>query len=89
MSELIEEHSAALCYMLQQHAEIQQQMKIELLETEQQYKRFEMLKPRVHKDGDKWCVSYGDMPEGVHGFGDTPHKAVLDWEVQWEMHDEC
>jgi len=58
-------------------------MRVELLETEQQYKRFAMLKPRVYMDGDKWCVGYGSMPEGVFGFGDTPHDALLDWEVQW------
>tara|TARA_R110002167_G_scaffold296081_1_gene500576 strand:+ start:167 stop:409 length:243 start_codon:yes stop_codon:yes gene_type:complete len=67
----------------QHHNEIQQQMKVELLETEQQYKRFEMLKPKVYLDGDKWCVAYGEMPTGVFGFGNTPHEAVIDWEIQW------
>lgn len=67
----------------QHHNEIQHQMNIELLETEQQYKRFSMMKPKVYKDGDKWCVGLGDFPEGVFGFGNTPHEAVLDWEIEW------
>ena len=59
-------------------------MSVELLETEQQYKRFAMLKPKVYKDGNKWCVLYGEnIQDGVAGFGDTPHEAVIDWEVNW------
>ena len=65
---------------VQHYNNIQHQMKVELLETEQQYKRFAMLRPKVYMDGDKWCISYGDMPEGIFGFGDTIHKAVLNWE---------
>lgn len=68
----------------QHHNEMQQQMKIELLETEQQYKRFAMLRPKVYKDGNKWCVLYGEnTQDGVAGFGDTPHEAVIDWEANW------
>ena len=68
----------------QHHNEINHQMNVELLETEQQYKRFAMLKPKVYKDGNKWCVLYGEnIQDGVAGFGDTPHKAVIDWEVNW------
>jgi len=68
---------------VQHHNEIQHQMKVELLETEQQYKRFSILRPKVYMDGNKWCVGYGDMPEGIFGFGDTIHKAVLDWENEF------
>ena len=67
----------------QYHNEIQHQMKVGLLEIEQQYKRFAMLNPRVYKDGDKMCVGFGEMPEGVFGFGDTIHQAVVDWENEW------
>ena len=65
----------------QHHNEIQHQMKVEILETEQQYKRFSMLKPRVFKDGNMWCVLYGgNLMEGIVGFGETIHKAIMDWE---------
>lgn len=40
----------------------------------------EALKPRISKDGNQWCVLYGDnLQEGVAGFGDTPHMAILDF----------
>ena len=65
----------------QHHNEIQHQMKVELLEIEQQYKRFSMIQPRVFKDGDMWCVLYGEnQMDGIVGFGETIHKAIMDWE---------
>lgn len=40
----------------------------------------ESLKPRLFMDGNKWCCLYGDnIQEGVVGFGDTPHLAILDF----------
>lgn len=40
----------------------------------------ESLKPSITKDGNQWCVLYGaNIQEGVAGFGDTPHLAVLDF----------
>jgi hypothetical protein len=68
----------------QHHNEINHQMNVELLETEQQYKIFSMLKPKMYKDGGKWCVLYGDnIQDGVVGFGTTPHKAILKWNEQF------
>lgn len=34
-------------------------------------------------DGNQWCASYGNMPHGVHGFGDSPELAMLDFDKQW------
>lgn len=32
------------------------------------------------KDGDQWCVLLGgDLQSGVSGFGDTPEKAIFDF----------
>lgn len=28
--------------------------------TEEQYKIFSMLRPKIYKDGDQWCVLYGE-----------------------------
>jgi hypothetical protein len=71
-------------YIKQQHAEIQHNMALKLLEIEQQYKRFAILKPKITKDGNEWCVLYGeDLQSGIAGFGNTPHEAVMDWERQW------
>lgn len=68
-----------------QHNEnVEHQVRMDILCSEQQYKRFAMLRPRIFKDGDKWCVLYGDnIQDGVAGFGDTPHEAVIDWENNW------
>jgi hypothetical protein len=38
----------------------------------------ESLKPRITKDGDQWCCLYGEnLQEGIAGFGDTPHAAIV------------
>ncbi len=43
-----------------------------------------ILKPSIKKYGNQWCVLYGDnLQEGIAGFGDTPHEAVLDFNDQW------
>ena len=48
------------------------------------YKQFTMIKPKLYKDGDEWCCLYGeDQIVGIVGFGDTPHKAILDWNSAW------
>lgn len=40
----------------------------------------ESLKPRLLIDGNKWCCMYGvNLQDGVAGFGDTPHAAILDF----------
>ncbi len=41
---------------------------------------FQMLQPRLEKDGNQWCCIWGHMPElYIAGFGDTPAKAVSDF----------
>ena len=48
------------------------------------YTLFSMLKPSLQRDGNQWRVLYGaDLQEGVAGFGDSPHEAIVDWSVQW------
>jgi hypothetical protein len=44
------------------------------------YMLFSMLKPRVYRDGNQWCVLYGnDIQEGIAGFGDSISDAVKNW----------
>jgi len=44
-----------------------------------------ILKPRIFIDGDYWCVLYGEnLVEGIAGFGDTPRKAVWDFNKAWD-----
>lgn len=41
-------------------------------------------KPRLFIDGNQWCALYGDnLQDGVAGFGDSPHKALMDFERAW------
>ena len=41
-------------------------------------------RPRVFKDGDKWCALEGEnLQEGVCGFGDTPDAACRQFDIQW------
>lgn len=48
---------------------------------------FMVLKPRVYKDGDQWCVLLGaDLQEGISGFGVTPLNAVNDFNKDYVQH---
>lgn len=73
---------------MQLSKKMQEEMKIglEFLEIGQQYQRFAMLRPKIYKDGNKWCVLYGEnIQDGVAGFGRTPHEAAMDWESNWNV----
>lgn len=51
-----------------------------VLVERQEYNLFAILKPKLTKDGDQWCVLYGDdLQQGIAGFGDTPYLAILDF----------
>jgi hypothetical protein len=40
----------------------------------------ESLKPKLLIDGNQWCCLYGEnLQDGVAGFGDTPHAAILEF----------
>lgn len=46
---------------------------------------FSMLKPQLFKDGDQWCVLYGEnIQEGICGFGETPRKAIFAFNKEWD-----
>ena len=43
-----------------------------------------VFKPRIFIDGDQWCALYGDnLQDGVAGFGDTPVKALRNFDLNW------
>lgn len=47
--------------------------------------RHVIYKPRVFKDGDKWCALLGlNIQEGVCGFGNTPEEACLAFDKEWD-----
>lgn len=64
----------------QHHEMIQHDIKLQTVMERLEYNLFAMLKPKVHIDGDQYCVLLGDnIQEGVCGFGETIYKAILDF----------
>jgi hypothetical protein len=44
-----------------------------------------LLKPRIFRDRNQWCVLYGDnLQDGVAGFGDSPRLAVYAFNKAWD-----
>lgn len=44
-----------------------------------------ILKPKIFIDGNQWCVLYGNnIQDGICGFGETPRKAVYDFNKAWD-----
>ena len=44
-----------------------------------------VLKPRIFRDGNRWCVLYGDnLQDGIAGFGDSPMLAVYEFSKAWD-----
>lgn len=49
-----------------------------------QLRPFIRLKTKISRDGNQWCVLYGDdLENGVAGFGDTPEQASVDFDHNW------
>lgn len=45
---------------------------------------FRMMKTILSRDGNQWCVLYGDsLQDGVVGFGDSPDLASRDFDKAW------
>lgn len=85
MSNLLNENdSHMLANSIDHYQSIQHQESLNLITMKQEYMLFSMLNPKLYKDGDQWCVLYGEnIQEGIAGFGSTPLKAILDWNQQW------
>jgi hypothetical protein len=68
-----------------QHFEVlQHQEKMNAIVEQEEFSKFVMMKPKLYKDGDKWCCLYGeDQMSGLVGFGDSPYLAILDWNNAW------
>lgn len=48
--------------------------------TEGHYIIMKSVGAKLYKDGNQWCCLYGEnLQVGIAGFGETPHKAVLDF----------
>lgn len=41
-------------------------------------------RPKIFMDGNQWCALYGEnLQDGVCGFGDSPEKAMQDFDKSW------
>ena len=64
---------------------LEHQERMALALEQEEYNLFSMLHPTLKKDGNQWCVLYGqDLQNGIAGFGDTPRLAILDWNKRWD-----
>jgi len=52
-------------------------------QEQQEFNLFCMLKPTVKRDGNQWCVIYGEDKTGIAGFGGSLHLAIMDFNAQW------
>lgn len=53
-------------------------------QEKQEFNLFAMLRPTIKRDGNQWCVLYGEnLQEGIAGFGNSPHLAIMDFNAQW------
>ena len=70
-------------------SQVQHEAAMARIAQEQEYSLFAQLRPRLFRDGNHWCVLYGDnIQVGVAGFGDTPQHAIWHWNKQWTTSSE-
>ena len=44
-----------------------------------------LFRPQISRDGDKWCVLYGEnLQDGVAGFGESPAAAMENFDQNWQ-----
>lgn len=60
-------------------------IKSEHLQNAHEHRRPAVLfRPALFQDGNQWCALYGEnIQSGIAGFGDTPEKAMLNFDIQW------
>lgn len=80
---LTEKHSEMLKETLSVQAELEHRVKMQILYENRDAQVAElasMLKLIPYRDGNQWCVLWGEnIQVGICGFGDTPFKALLDF----------
>ena len=70
----------------QHQAALEHQSRMSYLVEQEELGKFALLKPKLVRDGNQWCVLYGaDIRSGIVGFGDTPILAIRDWNKAWEV----
>lgn len=77
---LDKEMSHMLANSINHYESIQHQEKLNLIISEQEMLYVKTFRLKPFKDGNIWCVLLGEeLMSGVVGFGETPLKAILDF----------
>lgn len=64
----------------QHHQELEHSVRMNIVVEQQDYNLFALLKPKIFKDGDQWCVLLGEnIQEGICGFGKRPIDAIVEF----------
>ena len=83
---LNEEMSSMLANSINHYESIQHQEKLNLIISKQELVLVEAFKLTPFKDGDAWCVLLGEnVQDGICGFGETPLKAILDFNYRFNI----
>lgn len=54
------------------------------LQTASDFSIMKAVGAKVTQDGNQYCCLYGEnLHDGIAGFGDTPYKAVLAFNNEW------
>lgn len=60
------------------------EQKLRLIDTELDFSIIRLTGAKVTQDGNQYCCLYGDnLHDGIAGYGDTPYKAVLAFNNEW------
>lgn len=74
------EYSHNLANWINNYQSIQHDEKLNLLIAEQELLLVKTYQLAPFKDGNQWCVLLGsNIQEGICGFGETPYKAILNF----------
>lgn len=63
--------------------EFRRAFEIAIQDAWQCYRPSVLWKPHLSKDGSAWIAIYGDLATGVVGTGETPEKAMADFDKNW------
>lgn len=62
------------------YGDLQHEATMAVIVADQEFSIMRNVGARIFKDGNAWCCLYGEnLQVGIAGFGDTPYKAVLDF----------
>lgn len=81
---LNEKDSAQYVNTLTHYSHLEHESKMNKLIECEEFNLFQLLKPKISKNGNKWWVVSGkSIKEGIYGVGNSPYNAICDWSKKW------